>query len=125
MPDAATRHRICRLEEIPDRDGVLADVGGREIGVFRVDDELYAYANRCLHQGGPVCCGELIGATRTELGPGGVFERQVLDTGEMRLTCPWHGWEYDLCSGELVHDRRRRLRSFPVTVEDGVVYVDA
>ena len=119
------RYRVCPLGEIPQTGGVLADVGGREVGVFRHEDRLYAYDNRCIHQGGPVCSGELVGATRRELGDGGEVVRDVLDEHEMRLVCPWHGWEYDLATGEVAHNRRLRLRRFPVTVEDGVVYIDA
>ena len=119
------RYRVCPLSEIPETGGVLADIGDREVGVFRHEDRLYAYDNRCIHQGGPVCTGELVGAMRRELGKGGEVIRDVLDEHEMRLVCPWHGWEYDLATGEAAHDRRRRLRRFPLTVEDGIVYVDA
>jgi nitrite reductase/ring-hydroxylating ferredoxin subunit len=119
------RYRVCPLGEIPEAGGVLADIGDREVGVFRHEDRLYAYDNRCIHQGGPVCSGELVGATRRELSQGGEVIRDVLDEHELRLVCPWHGWEYDLATGAAAHDRRHRLRRFPVTVEDGIVYVDA
>lgn len=119
------RYRICTVDEIPDRGGILADLGGeREIGVFSHGGRLYAYENRCLHQGGPVCSGELLGATRREIDERGEVVREVLDEAEPRLVCPWHGWEYDLVSGQLVHDRRFRLRRFEVTVQDGVVYAE-
>ncbi len=119
------RYRVCPLSDIPQPGGVMVDLGDREIGVFRHEEQLYAYDNRCIHQGGPVCSGELVGATRRELGAGGEVVGEVLDAHEMRLVCPWHGWEYDLATGEAAHDRRRRLRRFPVTVEDGFVYVEA
>jgi nitrite reductase (NADH) small subunit len=119
------RYRVCPLSDIPEPGGVMVDVGDREIGVFRHEQQLYAYDNRCIHQGGPVCSGELVGATRRRLGAGGEEIGELLDPHEMRLVCPWHGWEYDLATGEAAHDRRRRLRRFPVIVEDGVVYVDA
>lgn len=119
------RYRVCRVDEIAEDGGVLADIGGREIGVFRRGGRLYAYDNRCIHQGGPVCSGELVGATRLELGARGEARREIIDDAEMRLVCPWHGWEYDLETGEVVHDRRFRLRRYEVTVEDGTVYVDA
>jgi len=118
------RYRVCPLDEIPEGGGVLADVGDREVGVFRRDGELHAYDNRCIHQGGPVCTGEVIGATRRELARGGEVVREILDDREPRLVCPWHGWEYDLVTGEAAHDRRVRLRRFAVTVEDGVVFID-
>ncbi len=119
------RYRVCQADEIAEHGGVLADLGGREVGVFKRDGRLYAYDNRCIHQGGPVCSGDLLGATRAELDATGQVLRELLDDTEPRLICPWHGWEYDLLTGELAHDRRRRLRRFEVTVEDGVVYVDA
>lgn len=119
------RYRVCALADIPERGGVLADIGDREVGVFKHDGRLYAYDNRCIHQGGPVCTGELLGATRRELNEGKEVVRDVLDETEMRLVCPWHGWEYDLVTGEVAHNRRLRLRRFEVTVEDGVVFVDA
>jgi nitrite reductase (NADH) small subunit len=119
------RYRVCPLGDIPEPGGVMVDIGDREIGVFRHQERLYAYDNRCIHQGGPVCSGELVGTTRRELGAGGEVIGDVLDVREMRLVCPWHGWEYDLATGEAAHDRRRRLRRFPVTIEDGIVYVDA
>jgi nitrite reductase (NADH) small subunit len=121
---AVQRHRVCALSDIPEPGGVLADLGDREVGVFRHEGRLYAYDNRCIHQGGPVCSGELVGATRRELGPGGEVIRETLDEHELRLVCPWHGWEYHLATGEAAHDRRRRLRRFPVMVEDGIVYVE-
>lgn len=122
---ALRRYRVCRPDEIPEGGGVMVDLGDREVGVFRHQGRLHAYANRCLHQGGPVCSGEVIGATRLELDAGGEVIRELLDEADRRLVCPWHGWEYDLATGELAHDRRRRLRRYRVTVEDDVVYVDA
>ena len=119
------RYRVGPIDEIPENGGVLADIGDREIGVFKSRGRLYAYDNRCIHQGGPVCSGEVLGATKLELGERGEALREILDESEMRLVCPWHGWEYDLVTGEVVHDRRFRLRRVEVTVEDGVVYVEA
>ncbi|HWV88423.1 MAG TPA: Rieske (2Fe-2S) protein [Capillimicrobium sp.] len=125
-PDGALqRYRICPVDEVPEGGGVMVDLGGREVGVFKHQGRLHAYDNRCLHQGGPVCSGEVLGVTRLELDAGGEVVREYLDDSERRLICPWHGWEYDLTSGELAHDRRFRLRRFEVTVEDGIVYVDA
>jgi nitrite reductase/ring-hydroxylating ferredoxin subunit len=122
---APQRYRVGPVDEIPEGGGVLAEVGEREIGIFKLDGKLYAYDNRCLHQGGPVCSGEVLGATKLILNERGEALREILDEAEMRLVCPWHGWEYDLLSGELAHNRRLRLRRFEVKVEDGIAYVEA
>lgn len=119
------RYRVCAVDQVPDHGGVLADVGGREIGIFKYKGKLVAYDNRCLHQGGPVCTGEIVGATRVKLDNGQEVVGVTLDENALRLVCPWHGWEYDLATGGLVHDRRMRLHHFEVSVEDGIVYVDA
>jgi nitrite reductase/ring-hydroxylating ferredoxin subunit len=125
--DAITRqrHRVAPIDEIPDKGGVLLDLGDREIGVFKWGDKLYAYENRCVHRGGPVCGGEILGKTQLELNERGEVLREYLDEDQMRLICPWHGWEYDLATGEVAHDRRFRLRRFEVEVVEGVVYVEA
>jgi nitrite reductase/ring-hydroxylating ferredoxin subunit len=41
----------------------------------------------------------------------------------MHLVCPWHGWEYDLTTGENVADRRLLLRRYPVLIRNGDVYL--
>ena len=123
--ESRQRYRVCTVDDVPENGGVLADIGGREVGVFNYAGKLLAYDNRCIHQGGPVCTGELVGATRVELTDGQEVMRVTLDDDEMRLVCPWHGWEYDLATGELAHDRRISLRRFEVSVEDGIVYIDA
>lgn len=119
------RYRVGAIADIPENGGVLADIGGQEIGVFKYKGKLLAYANRCIHMGGPVCSGEILGATKVKLGDCQEIVDVKLDEDEMRLVCPWHGWEYDLATGEVIHDRKLRLRSYEVIVEDGVVYVDA
>ena len=116
-------YRVCPVEEIPDRGGVLGRAGEVEVGVFRIGENVHAYENRCAHQGGPVCTGDILGRTVQILDEKRVVTAEILDEGELHLACPWHGWEYDLATGELACDRRFHLRRFPVMVRDGVVYV--
>ena len=117
-------YRVCAVEQIPDRGGVLGVAGDLEVGVFRVGDRLYAYENRCAHQGGPVCTSEILGKTVQVLDGNRRVVAEVFDEGELHLVCPWHGWEYDLATGEMACDRRFRLRRFEVSVRDGIVYVE-
>jgi nitrite reductase/ring-hydroxylating ferredoxin subunit len=122
---ARQRLRIVPVDEIPENGGVVAAAAGTEIGIFKSGGRLYAYENRCLHQGGPVCSGEILGKTEVELNERGEVLAERLSAEEIHLICPWHGWEYDITTGEVAHDRTKRLRRFEVTVEDGIVYVDA
>jgi len=98
----------------------MVDIGEREIGVFRHEGQVYAYDNRCLHQGGPVCSGELVGVTRRQLGAAGQAIGDVLDEHAMRLVCPWHGWEYDLDSGQsFMGAAAAGVRSYGVELSPG------
>ena len=120
-----TRYRIGPTSLVPEEAGLLARVGPYEIGVFRLGDEFRAYENVCLHQGGPVCTGVVIGKVEQVLRDDKTvaFERE--STEELHVICPWHGWEYDLENGECATDRRLRLRSFDVELVDGELYVSA
>lgn len=73
----------------------IVEVGGRSIGVFRVGDRFYGIRNRCPHQGGPLCLGHLLGDAVADQ-PG----RARISEDPLRIACPWHGWEYDLDSGQ-------------------------
>jgi nitrite reductase (NADH) small subunit len=120
-----TRYRIGPTSLVPETRGLLARVGGHEIGVFRIGDEFRAYENVCAHQGGPVCSGVVIGKVEQVLRDDKTvaFERE--STEELHVICPWHGWEYDLENGECATDRRIRLRRFELEVENGELYVSA
>lgn len=119
------RHAVVPVDEIPEGGGVLAEIGEQGIGIFRSKGKLYAYENRCVHQGGPVCSGTILGKTVWVLNDRGEVLREVDDEDEIRLVCPWHGWEYDISTGQVAHNRRFRLRRYEVVVEDGMVYVEA
>jgi nitrite reductase/ring-hydroxylating ferredoxin subunit len=57
-----TRYVVAEAGEIPDGGRKIVEVGGRSIGVFYVNGEYFALFNRCPHQAGPLCTGELWGA---------------------------------------------------------------
>ena len=116
-------YRVGPMGDIPDGGGVLAVADGVEIGVFRVGGGLVAYENRCMHQGGPVCTGEIVGRYEQVLNADGTVSGERFVDEEPRIACPWHGWEYDLETGRCTADGRYRLRRFPVVVRDGDVFV--
>ena len=55
-------HRVARVGDIPPGSRKLVEIGGRSIGVFNIDGEFFALRNRCPHQGGPLCEGQLLAA---------------------------------------------------------------
>ncbi|ELZ24615.1 Rieske (2Fe-2S) iron-sulfur domain-containing protein [Haloterrigena salina JCM 13891] len=110
--------------EFEDGDRELVDVNGAEVGVLRVDGEFHAVRNRCLHDCGPIAEGavgkKLVGEF---VEPGKRVEKDY-DDDEPIISCPWHGWSYDLETGEQLADDDIVLPTYDVVVEDGVVYVD-
>jgi nitrite reductase/ring-hydroxylating ferredoxin subunit len=99
--------------------------GDIEIGVFRWGGRFYAYENLCVHQGGPACEGVLMHQVEDVLASDHTFVRQKFSDTDVHFVCPWHGYEYDLMTGECVGDRRLKLRSYPVVERSGEVFVVA
>ena len=109
------RHVVGRVEEIPPGGRTIITVAGRSIGIFNVNGEFFALRNRCPHQGGPLCEGLLWGMVQARA-PG---EVEYTRAGEI-LTCAWHGWEFDIRTGQSWCDPERlRVRRYDVRVEPG------
>ncbi len=108
-----SRHIVATVDEIPPGERKVVEVAGRSIGVFNVGGEFFALRNRCPHQGGPLCEGRLAGFLVSPR-PG---EYEYTRKGEI-LRCPWHGWEFDVRTGQSWFDpKRTRVRRYEVTVE--------
>jgi nitrite reductase/ring-hydroxylating ferredoxin subunit len=130
-----TRVVVAPLSEFPPGERRIVEVGGRQIGVFRVADDFYALRNRCPHQGGPLCLGALAPPV-VSTGPDDVR----VGEGPMLLACPWHGWEYDLATGQSFMGAAAPgvkaydvhlvpgpyvAETFPVSVEEDYVVLEA
>ena len=104
---------VATVEEIPPGGRKIVEVAGRSIGVFNLDGEFFALRNRCPHQGGPLCSGSL-GGLISSSHPG---EYHYSRAGEI-LRCPWHGWEFDIRTGQSWFDPAHvRVRRYQVTIE--------
>lgn len=94
--------------------------GALSIGVTRLaDGTLRAVRNACPHKGAAICKG-IIGGTWPPSAPGELgYDRE----GEI-LICPWHGFEYDLRTGEELYRKvPTRLRLYEVIERDAKIYV--
>ncbi|WP_433555344.1 Rieske (2Fe-2S) protein [Pseudonocardia xinjiangensis] len=106
---------VSRLDEFPPGERRIVQAGRRSIGVFRVGDRFYAVNNHCPHQGGPLCLGRTKPWVRSA-GPGdyAMAEHDAL------VACPWHGWEYDLATGQsFLGPGEPPARTYDVSVEAG------
>ncbi len=113
------KHVVAPVAEIAPGGRKLLTINGRDIGVFNIGGEFFALLNRCPHQGGELCRGTLIGLVTSH--EPGVFEYSR--RGEM-LKCPWHGWEYDVRTGQSWCDPKdTKVKAYPVSVEPGEALV--
>jgi nitrite reductase (NADH) small subunit len=121
MPDTSKQQFVLgRVEDFPPGAHPILTVGGREIGVYNVDGEYYAVQNICPHALAPICRGP-IGGTLLPTAPGEDFQPGM--EGRV-LRCVWHGWEFDVVTGEALFGiDKRKLKTFPVAVEDGQLVV--
>ena len=108
-----TKYIVATVDEIPPGGRKIVEVAGRSIGVFNLDGAFFALRNRCPHQGGPLCSGTLSGLI-TASAPGAYSYSRA---GEI-VRCPWHGWEFDIRTGQSWCDPTHvRVRSYAVTIE--------
>ena len=96
------RHEVARTNELVEGRGKRVQVFGVGLAVFRVGDGYRAYRDLCPHAAAPICGGPVAGIV---------------------LRCPWHGWEFDLRTGEGLANPAVRLQSYPVEVVGDRLFV--
>lgn len=113
------KYEIADVEAFEDEDRIITEVRGREIAVFYVDGEFYSVLNYCIHEAGPLCEGAL--TSKVEMDDDG-FSWSVTNPDRV-IACPWHGWQFDIETGENTDDDSYSVPTYETTVEDGTVYV--
>lgn len=114
---------VCRDGEMVEGDVRIVTSGRVEAGVFHYAGEYYAYRNLCPHQGGPACEGLQLPKVLAVLDAKGKYRGQTYDKEERHFICPWHGYEYNIKSGECAGDATIRLHRYSVTKNNGNIYV--
>ena len=117
------RMYVCESDELLPGERTIVTVNDREVGILNVEGEYRALSNVCPHQRGPVC----EGAIKKEIsgkfnGTGNLVDEFYTDT--TTISCPYHGWEFDIETGEHVGDRRFAVPIYDVTEEDGKIYLE-
>jgi nitrite reductase (NADH) small subunit len=77
-PEPSDWLRIASASECPPGTSIERVVGGRVVALANVAGAWHAIDGLCPHQGGPLGTGQLCGTV---------------------LTCPWHGWQFDVATG--------------------------
>jgi len=117
--------RVAHVSDLADGRRVMVRLDGREVFVFEREGRYYAFENVCRHMGGPVGEGILIGKVEAVLDETGAQLYERFSTSEIHLVCPWHGWEYDIETGECAANRRMRLRRYEAVQRGEDVHVIA
>lgn len=95
--------RAASLEELPAGQLRLVEINGARVVLTRVGEAVYALGDVCAHQGG-LSQGKLSGA---------------------RLACPWHGWIYDVRTGQCVFPGRgAAVPAYRVRIEANDIWVE-
>ncbi|MGE0653764.1 MAG: Rieske (2Fe-2S) protein, partial [Alphaproteobacteria bacterium] len=114
---------VAKAAELKDGEKKVVVDGRTEIGVYRVDGQLYAYHNYCSHQGGPACEGLLMAQVEEVIAEDKTYQGMRFNHDDMHIVCPWHGWEYHVKDGRAVAAKGHRLRKAEIVERDGEIYV--
>jgi nitrite reductase (NADH) small subunit len=95
--------RVANTDEVGAGNGIVVEVKDKCLAVFNVDGALHVTDNTCLHRGGPLGEGDLEGET---------------------VTCPWHGWEYNVKTGHCANNPSSNIKTYQTIVEEGEVKIE-
>src|SRR5688572_29140452 len=94
--------RVAAVTDCPPGTALEVVAGDRIVAIYNVEGEFFALDGVCPHQGGPLDQGYLEGAV---------------------VTCPWHGWQFDVRTGQHQFSPPVKQPTSPVKVEEGEVFV--
>jgi nitrite reductase/ring-hydroxylating ferredoxin subunit len=95
--------KVASVHDVKPGTGIVAEVNGQQIALFNVEGTYHAIDNVCVHRGGPLGEGDLDGAA---------------------VTCPWHGWQFDVKTGGCINNPAAKVKSFSVMVEGTDIKVE-
>ena len=118
-----TDYYAGKLNEFKDGDRRLIKCGGIEVGIFMIDGVFYAWRNECAHRGGPVCQGVIMKRVMEPVASDGTVRALEYHATDVHIVCPWHGYEYNVKTGEHPGNAATKLRKADVIIRNGEVYV--
>ena len=95
--------KMASLSELPPGSAKEVEHDGRIYALFNVDGIISAIDGICPHQGGPLAEGPVAGTT---------------------VTCPWHGWQFDVTTGQHQTSKSLQHPGFRTKVDEGEVFVE-
>ena len=95
--------KVADLVELPGDTGKVVTIGSQEVALFKVGEEVFAIDNECPHREGPLGDGYL--------------EDDI-------VTCPFHAWQVNVRTGEVVYYPGLCTRIYPCKVDGSAVYIE-
>ena len=95
--------RAVKTAEVPPGTVRELSIEGRALALANVGGTFYAINNTCLHRGGPLGQGPLEGKT---------------------VTCPWHGWQYDVTNGKVLQNPAVGVDCYRTEVRGEDIFID-
>lgn len=94
---------LAKVDDIPEGKGIVVLLPeGKEVALFKVKGQIYALNNECPHKGAPLGEGELEGCM---------------------VSCPWHGWLFDVRNGACENMPGEDAESIAISVKNGDVFL--
>ena len=94
--------KVASANDLKPGENKVVNVNGTEVALFNVEGEFFAITNTCPHRGGPLGEGYLEGDA---------------------VTCPWHGWRFNVKTGVSPVMPTAKVPTYEVKVEGGDVLV--
>lgn len=96
--------RVAAVGDVAQGTGTVIEAGDKTLALFNLNGTFYALDNTCTHMGGPLGEGDVQGNV---------------------VTCPWHGSQFDITTGEVIGPPARRpVAAYRASVENGEVMVE-
>ncbi len=95
--------KAMTVGELPEGEGRCVELNGTPVALFKVNGQFCAISNVCPHKGGPLGEGDLEGTV---------------------VTCPWHGWQFDVTTGVSPINPKASVRRFTCKAEGPDLFVE-
>jgi len=95
--------KVALIQDLPEETGLEVMAGPHVVALFKIGETVSALDGICPHAGGPLAQGRICGEI---------------------VTCPWHGWQFHVPTGQHCLTKTLQHRTFPVELRDGEVWVD-
>lgn len=93
---------MCAVADLPEGKSIEKRIFARRVAVFNYKGQLIGIESECKHQKASLCNGNL---------------------KDNVINCPWHGWKYDILTGECLTDKNFKLKRFDVEIVDDQIFL--